>query len=150
MPSPSDCNLLFGILALQMDFIARDALIASMHAWVLAKSRPLGDILQDQGALQADDRALLDALVQRHLLRHDNDVQRSLAAVSSIHSARQHLERIADADVQASLAQVAARSGSDSEVTSEHLGPGTQAAQARYRILRPHAQGGLGEVFVAR
>ncbi len=38
----ADLNLLFGILALQMDFISRDALIRAMHAWVLAKAKPLG------------------------------------------------------------------------------------------------------------
>ena len=32
--SAADRNLLFGILALQMDFITRDALIAAMNAWV--------------------------------------------------------------------------------------------------------------------
>ena len=38
MPQPhADRNLLFGILALQMDFISRDALVAAMHAWVFAK-----------------------------------------------------------------------------------------------------------------
>jgi hypothetical protein len=37
----ADRNLLFGILALQMDFIGRDALIAAMNAWVLDKSKPL-------------------------------------------------------------------------------------------------------------
>src|SRR5262249_35564205 len=31
----ADRNLLFGILALQMDFIRRDALIAAMNAWVV-------------------------------------------------------------------------------------------------------------------
>jgi hypothetical protein len=41
MPSAAaNRNLLFGILALQMDFIGRDALIAGMNAWVLG--RPLG------------------------------------------------------------------------------------------------------------
>ena len=30
-----DRNLLFGILALQMDFISREALVAAMNAWVL-------------------------------------------------------------------------------------------------------------------
>ena len=30
----SDRNLLFGVLALQMDFLSRDALIAAMHAWI--------------------------------------------------------------------------------------------------------------------
>src|SRR5450432_1785558 len=40
--STTDRNLLFGILALQMDFISRDALIVAMNAWVLEKSKPLG------------------------------------------------------------------------------------------------------------
>src|SRR5262249_49755447 len=39
-PADADRNLLFGILALQMDFIGRDALIAAMHAWVLDKAKP--------------------------------------------------------------------------------------------------------------
>src|SRR5262249_2154170 len=40
----ADRNLLFGILALQMDFISRDALIEAMHAWVLEKAKPLGPV----------------------------------------------------------------------------------------------------------
>jgi len=40
MSQPStDRNLLFGILALQMDFISRDALIKAMHTWVLDKTK---------------------------------------------------------------------------------------------------------------
>ena len=31
----SDRNLLFGVLALQLDFIRRDDLVAAMNAWVL-------------------------------------------------------------------------------------------------------------------
>ena len=54
MPSPSaahaggDRNLLFGILALQLDFIDRDKLVVAMNAWVLEKHRPLGQILCDK------------------------------------------------------------------------------------------------------
>src|SRR5436305_431431 len=62
--SAADRNLLFGILALQMDFVTRDALITAMNAWALAKSRPLGQILMEQKALGPDEHALLDALVQ--------------------------------------------------------------------------------------
>ena len=51
----ADRNRLFGILALQMEFISRDALIAAMHAWVLDKSKSLGQILSDQQALGADE-----------------------------------------------------------------------------------------------
>ena len=49
--SHADRNLLFGILAVQMNFVARDALIAAMHAWVLERSKPLGRILVEQQAL---------------------------------------------------------------------------------------------------
>jgi hypothetical protein len=44
----ADRNLLFGILALQMDFISRDALIAARHAWVQDKKKNLGEILEAQ------------------------------------------------------------------------------------------------------
>ena len=52
----SDRNLLFGILAVQMDFIGRDELVAAMHAWVLDKGKPLGLILQERGALSGPHR----------------------------------------------------------------------------------------------
>ena len=39
--SPSvDRNLLFGILALQMDFITRDQLVAAMNAWPSIRPNP--------------------------------------------------------------------------------------------------------------
>ena len=36
----ADRNLLFGILALQNNFIDRDALLAAFNAWVADKARP--------------------------------------------------------------------------------------------------------------
>ena len=36
----ADRNLLFGILALQMDFIGRDQLVEAMGAWVLDNEGP--------------------------------------------------------------------------------------------------------------
>jgi hypothetical protein len=108
MPKPppgrsADRNLLFGILAWQMDFITRDALLAAMNAWVLAKDTPLGQILWDQGALGPDDHTLLEAVVQRHLERHDNNPGRSLAALGDLSSIRSELAQVDDGDWQASL-----------------------------------------------
>jgi hypothetical protein len=97
----SDRNLLFGILALQMDFVSRDALIQAMNAWVLEKSKPLGQILQEQGALMAADHALLESLVERHLQLHGGDLERSLTAASVSASVQQALRCIADKDIQA-------------------------------------------------
>ena len=49
-----DRNLLLGTLALQLDFIRPEALIAAMHAWAAAKTRSLGQILVEQGALSSE------------------------------------------------------------------------------------------------
>jgi hypothetical protein len=65
----SDRNLLYGILALQMDFISREQFVEAMHAWVLHKDRPLGEILCQQGALLVQDHHLLEQMVNRHLQR---------------------------------------------------------------------------------
>jgi len=49
----ADRNLLFAILAVQMDFIGRDQLIAGLNAWVLAKTKPIGTILEEKGRIIA-------------------------------------------------------------------------------------------------
>src|SRR5262249_26209115 len=74
----ADQNLLFGILALQMDFISRDALVAAMNAWVLDKTKPLSRLLLEQQALGIDEHDLLEALVHKHLQKHDSDLHKSL------------------------------------------------------------------------
>jgi len=151
MSNPNtDRNLLTGILALQLDFISRDALIQAMNAWVLEKAKPLSQILLEQGALATDARDLLDALVQKHLALHGNDAEMSLAAVSSLKSVRQELEQIVDPDLHHSLAHVsqARRAELDPWATASSVGTPTSFG-LRFRILRPHASGGLGQVSVA-
>src|SRR3954451_2931851 len=81
-PPTADRNLLFGVLALQLGFLGRDALIAGMNAWAADKARPLGRILCDQGAISAARLALLEALVDEHVAAHGGDPAASLAAVA--------------------------------------------------------------------
>jgi serine/threonine protein kinase len=159
MPTAADRNLLFGILALQMDFISRDQLVAAMNAWVLAKHKALGDILNEQGALDAEQHGLLTAMVRAHLKKHGNDPEKSLAAVPVSSGLKEQIQSLADADVQASLGHLAGAGDPDatrswSVGTSMSVGTSTSvdtsmSAGTRFRILRPHAKGGLGEVFVA-
>ena len=121
----ADRNLLFGIVALQMDFITRDQLIAAMNAWVLDKRKPLGKVLSEQEALSAEDHEAIESLVRRHLLRHDNDPERSLAALSSIgQRLRDDLGHISDPEVQASLPYVGAARG-DTDSTLSYVGSPT-------------------------
>jgi serine/threonine-protein kinase len=149
MPAPStDRNLLFGVLALQLDFVSRDALVAAMNAWVLDKGKPLGDILVEQGRLTAARLRLLDGLVDEHLRAHGDDAQHSLAALPAAGAVRQDLADVADQDLQASLGPPPS-TDPDSTVDQSPSFVGGTAGALRYRVLRPHAQGGLGEVFVA-
>jgi tetratricopeptide (TPR) repeat protein len=138
----ADRNLLFGILAVQMDFVSRDALIAAMNAWVLNKHKPLGELLQENGALTPQQRHVLDLVAAEHLKAHGDDPQKSLAAVGVPETLSGGLESLADADVQASLAAAGPAVTTIAERPSED--------GLRYQVLRPHAQGGLGVVSVAR
>src|SRR6476659_2728169 len=141
----ADRNLLFGILAVQLDFVTRDALIAGMNAWLLAKGKPLGDILRDHGHLPASRLQLLDALVEEHLRQHGNDPHRSLAALSGVDSAlKRSLAAVADTDVQQTLKQVGVAAGGaePADPYATRIGPSPAVPRLRYRVLRPHARGG--------
>ena len=142
----ADRNLLFGILAVQMDFITRDQLVAGMNAWVLEKHKPLGQILIEQGALDADNRAWLDAGVERHLAKHGDDPEKSLAAVPVSPWLKEQIKSLCHADIESEPGPSRRRSP-DSMATKSYAA--ADAPGLRYRILRPHAKGGLGEVFVA-
>src|SRR5438876_292428 len=102
----ADRNLLFGIFALQNDFVTCDELVEAMNAWVLVKHRPLSDILRERGALGAEEFALLEALVERQLARHGGDVEKSLEALSSASSAQEALVLVDDTGLQLSLAHL--------------------------------------------
>ena len=151
LTSPADRNLLFGILALQMDFISRDALISAMHAWVLRKESFLGDLLQEQQALSPERCQLLKALVEEHVRQHGHNPRQSLESLSSASDIREELKEISDPDLRHSLQVVGAAKPAKSAdpLMTRPLGEGTSAG-TRFRILRPHAEGGLGKVSVAR
>jgi serine/threonine protein kinase len=152
MSRSADRNLLFGLLALQNNFIDRDSLLDAFQRWVNDRSTPLDRILLDRGALTPSRHMLLAGLVAEHITLHGDDPQKSLAALSSIGSVREDLSRIADPELHASLGHVSAARPDDDPfrtVGGASLGA-PSALGSRFRVLRPHARGGLGEVFVAR
>jgi serine/threonine protein kinase len=166
----ADRNLLYGVLALQMDFVNRDALIRAMNAWILEKAKPLGEILREHGGLTEDEHTVLETLVRKHLERHGQDVRESLAAMEPNGALAADLARLPDLQIQASVVTMQSRaphppipethfSAGDHYSWPTAYSPGLDAAKAcgmvataplRYRILEPHRRGGLGEVFVAQ
>jgi serine/threonine-protein kinase len=86
---------------------------------------------------------------------YDRDVARSLPALPDAETTREQPAAPADAEIHATIAQL----GTAAESTElEGRSPGCESTFTvgvaltqgqRYRVLRPHAQGGLGTVFVA-
>jgi tetratricopeptide (TPR) repeat protein/tRNA A-37 threonylcarbamoyl transferase component Bud32 len=152
MPRRDDAprDLLFGLLALQNGLVSRDQLVAAVGAWTGAPGRALAALLVEQGALDPAGRDLLRALADRHLHAHGGDPERSLAALDLSRSTREGLAEAGGPDVEATLAHVGSGSvepGADRTATYA-VGAAT-ADGRRFRVLRPHARGGLGAVFVA-
>jgi len=165
----SERNLLFGILALQNGLIEQPDLIAAFQCWSKDRSCPMAQVLVERGALTEADRAMLDGLVRRHVEKHGGEAERSLAAVpapvalADIPRRPASLER----DVDESLAHLSPRGNGDppgpGDLTrgagplhepdesldwSFSLGQ-TTSGGGRFRLLRHHARGGIGVVFVA-
>jgi eukaryotic-like serine/threonine-protein kinase len=142
-----DRNLLFGVLALQMDFISREALVAAVTAWTSDRSKPLDRILVGQGALTESRRTLLEALVSEHLKAHDEDPQQSLASIQVLKTLRGALDEVDDPELRATLEHSTESTDSGPALTID-LGSRTSDG-LRFQILRPHARGGIGLVSVA-
>jgi hypothetical protein len=151
MAADADRHLLFGLLALQNGLIDQTQFVAAFHAWARDKTRPLADHLEILGHLDADGRAAVTAMVALHLKKYGDAAQRSLAAIPAGRSTRERLASINDPQLGATLAHLGSGSATkaDGDRTSTYaVGTATSEGQ-RFRVLRPHAKGGLGAVFVA-
>jgi hypothetical protein len=145
-------DLLFGLLALQNGLIDQDQLLATFRAWTVDRSRTLADHLVARGHLDDDDRDAVLALVRRHLKRHGGTPEASLAAVGAFRSVRHELEQLRDTDLHSSLARLPAdrTSRHDRDVTMTFVAGSPAPPCSRFRVLRWHARGGLGEIFIAQ
>ncbi len=141
----ADRHLLFGLLALQNEFIDKRQLVAAFGAWIADHSKPLDEILVVQQALNTDDRALLSRLVDRHVAARGGNVGASLRSISSAGAVRAELERLADDDIKVSIAKLRSV---DLVTVPPSVGQSTSAGQ-RFEIRRPLDRGGLGIVSVA-
>ena len=145
----TDRNLLFGTLAVQLGFVTCDQATAAMRACVSGNRGSLADVLSARGDLSADRRALLEVLVGESLARHGGDAGEGLSAVGSRRDVLDELRRIADPDFAAAQTVLDPDSRIAAESPAVRPGGRPAAGATRFRILRPHAKGGLGQVSVA-
>ena len=154
MPPTVDTSsdLLFGLLALQTGLINQAQLVAAFHAWTQARDRSMAEILAEQGALEAPCLTLVEGLVIEHL-------RRTAATPSGASPPSASAGRLASAWRGSATPNLTPRSprsarARPSATATPTAPPVTPSATAtgdgqRFRVLRPHAQGGLGAVFVA-
>ena len=144
----ADRDLLFGLIALQNGLIDQGQLVAAFQAWTRDKARPLAEHLTARGDLDSNQRAGVEAMVALHLKKHGSP-EKSLAALPAGRSTRECLAALGDPAIEHTLTQLALGSEGDSGRTATYVvGTATSDGQ-RFRVLRPHARGGLGAVFVA-
>jgi serine/threonine protein kinase len=149
MSSATERNLLFGVLALQLDFITREQLVSGVKACVLSKDQSLAEFWQQAGILTADLRKLLDSVVEAHVRQHGSSLRRSLAACSTSVSLQDEVELSTDPQLAETMIFVAAARKEHGDSALIATGASTSDGR-RFQILRPHAEGGLGRVYVAR
>ncbi len=79
----ADRQVLWGLLALQNKFIDQDQLVAGLWTWTLDRTRPIADCLMNAGALGADDRAAVEAIVALHGTECADGPKHDLAATTA-------------------------------------------------------------------
>lgn len=146
-----DRNLIFGIVALHLDFISQQQLIAAMQEWLLDKSRTLGEVLVKQGVLTESRKGMLSLLVEEQLKQHDNDAEKCLHTFGHMASLRDELQSMGDPDIyRAASLMPGAQAGDEVALaTMAHAPERKSKGESRFSLVRRLAEGGLGVVWVA-
>lgn len=141
----ADENLLFGMLALQMDFINNDQLVAALKEWNQDRSTRLDVILQRQHALTAQQSDVIHRLKVRNLELHGGSVEKSLETVRIATLGNRADELSTDRQFEKTIHVLDDPSLQKPAMESDSR-PSTPP---RFQPVKAHARGGLGEVFVA-
>ena len=151
LPSRADRNLLFGILALQMDFITRDGLVGAMQAWVFAKEKPWANSWSSGAACRRAAKTCWKPWSKSISKPIAATCRRaSLPRIRPISAASRTFALSATQSWRRAWPQPPGKQGQNPESTGPFVArAGMTMLALRYQPLRLHAKGGLGEVFVA-
>ena len=159
-------DLLVAVLALLTDAIPRPGLAAALHAWSKDRKQSLAQRLLAEGVLDLERLRALECLASSHLTRHNNDLRLCMDAWNAQELTLEVLTEIGDIGLQSTLgltitgATIASASASaDSQETMpvDGVTPSPDPAERprftqgeRFLPIKPHAKGGIGQVWLAR
>ena len=158
----TDRNLLFGILALQLEYVDSTQFTEACAAWAVAKQKTLSEILVERGWMTPDESREVEQLVERKIEKYAGDVLQSLAMEAAVDSSRSprasaRLEIAIDSpaksrdsgyleDTRSSTPTGSAPSGYKNMETIEYETP---EERSRYSLTKLHGEGGIGRVWQA-
>jgi serine/threonine protein kinase/tetratricopeptide (TPR) repeat protein len=162
-------DLLVAVLALLTGAVPRPGLAAALNAWSKDRKQSLAQRLLGEGALDGDCLRALECLASSHLTRYHNDLRLCLDAWNAQELTLEVLTEIGDNALQSTLGMTALGGPAIATATapvspeSQETAPVGEGAQSpgsgepprstqgeRFVPIRPHARGGIGQVWLAR
>ena len=142
--SSADRNLLFGVLALQADFLDCRQFAEACSAWAGRKQTPLADLLIERGWLTAEDKGLVERLLDQKLQKHAG-MSRPASPPSWTTRSGRYSARSTTRPSGSPWPRLPAANYS-------LLGTVAPASDVpgRYSLTRLHGKGGIGQVWLAR
>ena len=143
-PTPvpdADRNLLFGVLALQLDLLDAQRFADACAGWAVSKSAALADWLVARGWLTPAERDEVERLLERKVKKHG--AGGALRAAADAEAVRQALDAVPGPEIRQSLGLPPA--DGTAPPTKPYL-----PEQSRFALTGVHAEGGLGRIWVAR
>ena len=149
-----DLNLLFGVLAVQLQKLTSSQLVEAAAAWATDPSQDLPHRLVERGFLSERDRDLISALVEKAVAVHGGEIEATLSSLGG-DEALQH--SFGDALTIDEVGRRSVRTDAQrTESVSGYLEGDLEDINAveespnRYSLHREHGRGGMGRVLTVR
>jgi serine/threonine-protein kinase len=141
-----DANLLFALIALQMDLVTREDLVACTGEAIGTPGADMGRLLVSRGAMSDGERGAVQAVMEARLRRHGGDAAASLAAAAADAVGRASVVgTVVGEEVARTLAAAATLPARPSPLPSP-----SPTDQNRYGLGAELGRGGIGRVVTAR
>ncbi|MFN7291689.1 MAG: protein kinase domain-containing protein [Pirellula sp.] len=144
-----DLDLLLAVLIIQYQFADKARVMEAHEEWLRSKSGKFHEFLVLKGVLSESDKQIILPMFEKLVEKNRGDAELCYSVLSSFDNTKP-ANRASDAQQDVTGEWIPSSSDLLSESTaksSESKSP--NSGKPRYRVLRPHAKGGLGEVSVA-
>lgn len=141
-------DFLIPLLAYQNGFLDREKLQAEFNLWIDQRNGSFVEHLVQRSLLQSDLVAMLHGLLEKHRRQDEELVElNKFFSVSSsvITNMMDVAKKVGDKELDKSIATIAMKVTGATAGQSKH----SYTESARFRIVKKHAEGGLGIVYVA-